>query len=100
MKSVRDLVDNLWSDLELDLITSRNCALKYWSDAVGKKIAARCSVEGFTESTLNIRAFNPAIAMELRYRSSEIIAAINDSAGAELFHKMKVTLRPSRDRER
>ncbi|MCK5133419.1 MAG: DUF721 domain-containing protein [Candidatus Sabulitectum sp.] len=100
MKSVRNLVENLWSTLELDKLSSRNRALKYWNIAVGEKISPMCSVEGFSESTVIVRAFNPAAAMELRYRSSEIIAALNESAGKELFLFLKITLRPARERER
>lgn len=100
MKSVRSLVDNLWSSLELDSASSRNQALEHWQIVVGEKISCMCSVEGFSESTVIVRALNPAVAMELRYRSSEIIAALNASAGSELFKLLKITLRPSRHRER
>lgn len=100
MKSVRTLVENLWQNLELDKVSSRNRALKLWNISVGEKLSPMCSVVGFSESTIIIRAFNPAAAMELRYRSNEIIAALNKSAGKELFLFMKVTLRPSRDGER
>ncbi len=100
MKKVRDLIDGLWSDLEIDKFASRNRALTFWCDIIGKKISSMCVLEGFSESTLNVRAFNPAVAMELKYRSSEIIASINDLAGAELFRRLRVTLRPTNDRER
>lgn len=100
MESVRNLVENLWSHHELDKYSSRNRALKMWKRTVGEKISGMCSLEGFSESTVNIRAFNPAAAMELRYRSSEIINALNESAGTELFGFLKITLRPATDKER
>ncbi|MCD4707793.1 MAG: DUF721 domain-containing protein [Candidatus Sabulitectum sp.] len=100
MKSVRILVDNLWSRHELNKLSSRSRALRFWNSVVGEKISGMCSVEGFSESTVNVRAFNPAVAMELRYRSSEIISALNESAGAELFLFLRITLRPTRERER
>ncbi len=100
MKSVRSLVDNLRSHLELDKYSSRSRALEFWNVAVGDKISGMCSVEGFSESTVNVRAFNPAVAMELRYRSSEIILALNELAGTELFLFLRITLRPTREKER
>lgn len=100
MKSVRDLVESLWSRFELDKYSLRSRALENWNIAAGEKISSMCSVEGFSETTVNVRAFNPAVAMELRYRSSEIIATLNERAGAELFALLKITLRPARDRER
>lgn len=100
MKSVQSLVENIWSNLELDKLSSRKQALKFWGFAVGEKISTMCVVEGFSESTVNVWAMNPATAMELRYRSSEIIKALNESADEELFRFLKITQRPTRDRER
>ncbi|MCK5786014.1 MAG: DUF721 domain-containing protein [Candidatus Sabulitectum sp.] len=100
MESVRSLVEKLWSRHELDKVSSRNRALEAWNGAVGEKISEMCSLEGFSESTVNVRAFNPAAAMELRYSSSRIINTLNESAGAELFVFLRITLRPTTDGER
>jgi hypothetical protein len=100
MKSVSSLVDSLWSVLELDRLTPRNLALDYFRAVAGDQLYGMCAVEGFSGSTLLIRAFNPGAAMELRYRSSEILSYINNSAGTELFDTLKVLFRPPRGRER
>ncbi len=100
MESVRTLVENLWSNLELNKLSSRKQALNFWDVAIGEKISTMCCVVGFSEATIIVRAFNPAVAMELRYRSSEILTAMNESAGKELFLFLKITLRPPNDRER
>ncbi len=100
MKSVRNLVDDLWSDLGVNEFPSRTRALKYWSSAAGERISSLCFVEGFTKTTVLVRALNPAVAMELRYRSREIIAVLNDSAGEELFSILKIFVRPVSHRER
>lgn len=95
MKSVRCLVENLWRDLDLDKFSSRKRALKFWETAAGGKISSMCSLEGFSDSTVIVRAMNPAVAMELRYRSSEIVEALNKAAGKELFCSLKIVLRPT-----
>lgn len=95
MKSVRDLVENLWLDLELNKFSSRKRALKFWKAVAGEKISSMCSIEGFSDSTIIVRAKNPAVAMELRYRSSEIVEALNEAAGKELFCSLKIILRPA-----
>ncbi|MCD6588250.1 MAG: DUF721 domain-containing protein [Candidatus Fermentibacteraceae bacterium] len=100
MKSVRNLVENLWSDLEISKFPSRKRALELWDQVAGERISSLCFVEGFTESTVVVRALNPAVAMELRYRSREIIAFLNESAGEELFKLMKIVVRPASHRER
>ncbi|MEA3265715.1 MAG: DUF721 domain-containing protein [Candidatus Fermentibacteria bacterium] len=95
MKSVRSLVENLWLDLELSEFSSRKRALQFWKTAAGGKISSMCSLEGFSDSTVIVRAMNPAVAMELRYRSSEIVEALNKAAGKELFCSLKIVLRPT-----
>lgn len=100
MKSVRCLVDNLWRNLELDNFSSRSRALKFWDKVVGEKISPMCSVTGFSGAIINVRAFNSAAAMELRYRSNEITAALNKLAGKELFISLKITIRPTHCKER
>ncbi|MCK5840536.1 MAG: DUF721 domain-containing protein [Candidatus Sabulitectum sp.] len=95
MKSVRCLVENLWRNLELDKFSSRRRALTFWEAAAGGKISGMCSLEGFSDSTVIVRAMNPAVAMELRYRSSEIVEALNEAAGIELFRSLKIVLRPT-----
>ncbi len=100
MESIRNLVDNIWSDLEMDRLLPRSRALNFWKPAVGEKLAPFCSVINFSESTLFIKAFNAAVAMELRYRSSEILAVLNESSGEELFLSLKIVVKSPRDRER
>ena len=100
MESVRTLVETFWSNLELNKFSSRKQALSFWDVAVGENISPMCCVVGFTDATIVVRAFNPAAAMELRYRSNEILSAMNESAGKELFLFLKITLRPPNERER
>ena len=100
MERVGDLVDRIWSSFELDKLSDREKALEFWPEAVGEKVSAFCFVEGFQESTIKIRAINPGVAMELKYRSSEILAALNEAAGKELFRSLRIILRPPSDRER
>jgi predicted nucleic acid-binding Zn ribbon protein len=100
MKRVLNLIEDLWSDLEINKVPSRKRALERWSQAAGERISTLCFVEGFTESTVVVRALNPAVAMELRYRSREIIAFLNESAGEELFKILKIVVRPTSHRER
>jgi len=100
MKSISSLVDSLMTVFEFEKLTPRKQALNFWISIVGDDLSSMCSVEGFSESTLKVRAFNPGAAMELNYRSSEIISALNISAGADLFDSLNVILRPPRGRER
>lgn len=100
MESVHNLVDNLRRRLEFHNYSARRQALSFWTLAVGETISSMCSVEGFSETTVVIRAYNPAVAMELQYRSNEIIIALNESAGKELFQTLKIILRPTSERER
>jgi len=100
MESVRNLVEDLWSGLGINKLPSRTQALEFWNAAAGERMASLCFVEGFTGSTVIVRALNPAVAMELRYRSREIIALLNESAGEELFKMLKIVIRPASHRER
>jgi predicted nucleic acid-binding Zn ribbon protein len=100
MRRVSDLVNEFWSDYEIDKLQSRHHTLTFWEAAAGKRLSSFCSVEGFSESTVIIKAFNSAVAMELRYRSREILAALNELAGTELFQSLRIVFRPIRHRER
>lgn len=94
MKNISTLVDSLWNNLELDKIEPRHQALVFWEKAVGKKLASYCSLEGFSLTTLSVQTSNPAVAMELKYCSSEILKKMNALAGSELFLSLVVNVKP------
>jgi len=94
MKKISSLVNSLWDNLELDKIEPRNSALTFWEKAVGKKLGSFCFLDGFSQSTLNVQTSSPAVAMELKYRSSEILKKMNLLAGSELFLCLVVKLKP------
>ena len=94
MKNISSLVNSLWDNLELDKIEPRNQALVFWEKAIGSKLASFCFLDGFSQSTLNVHTSNQAVAMELKYRSSEILKKMNSLAGSDLFLSLVVKLKP------
>lgn len=94
MKSIRGLVEELFRNLDLDSIPPRRKALANWGRIAGDRLAGYCDIPSVDGSTLVVRAHSPAAAMELKYRSIEIIDALNLEAGAEVFRSLKVLIRP------
>jgi len=95
MKKAHQLVESLFKDLQLDKLPARRRIIREWDNVVGETLSRMCSPEGFQGSTLIVRAENPGAAMELRYRSSELITALNEIAGEEVFSRLKILLRPT-----
>lgn len=95
MESIRGLVEKLFSDLELDAIPLRRKALSQWERFAGKALASACEEPYFEGSSLFVRTGNPAAAMELSYRRSELLEKLNTDAGETVFRTLKVLVRPS-----
>lgn len=94
MRSLRSLVEELLENLDLDRIPPARRGLASWREIAGEELAELCDTPVFRGGTLIVRAHNPGVAMELKYRSSEIITALNFTAGAEVFSSIRVLLRP------
>lgn len=81
-------------NLDLDSIAPRKKALACWERIAGERLAGFCDPPVLDEGTLVVRVKNPAAGMELKYRSREIISALNKEAGVDVFRNIKVVLRP------
>ncbi len=93
MKNISELVDELLGDLDLDSILPRRKALARWNSIAGKELAEYCSSPVIDGDCLKVLTRSPAAAMELKYRSSEILSALNREAGAEVFRTLRVSIR-------
>ncbi len=100
MKAAYSLVEDIINNLQLDLMKPRKKAIAQWGKASGDRIAGNSFVSGWDGETVTVRTTVPGIAMELKYRSSEIIQELNRLAGKEVFTVLKVTLEPAREKER
>ncbi|PIE51763.1 hypothetical protein CSA37_07110 [Candidatus Fermentibacteria bacterium] len=100
MKRAYSLVEDLLNNLQLELVKPKKISLAQWSKAAGDRIAANSSVSGWNGETVIVNTTVPGIAMELKYRSSEIIHELNRLAGKEVFTALKVSLGPAREKER
>ncbi len=97
---MRSLVEELLQNLNLDRIPPGNRALASWEEIAGAELAALCDPPVYRDGSLVVRAHNPGAAMEIKYRSSEMITALNDAAGADVFSSIRVLLRPRSEKER
>ncbi len=100
MKNIRGLVDELFRSFDLESIPPRKKAVAHWKQIAGKKLAGYCDEPTIDGKTLVVRVHSPAAAMELKYRSSEILSALNVKAGADVFCSLKVLIRPGVESER
>jgi len=94
MKNIRGLVEELFKSFDLESIPPRKKAISHWKEIAGAKLAGYCDEPTIDGRALVIRVHSPAAAMELKYRSSEILTALNVKAGAEVFSSLKVLIRP------
>ena len=90
MKNISELVDELLKDLDLDSVLPRRKAL-------GKELTVYCSSPVIDGDCLHVLTRSPAAAMELKYRSSEILSALNREAGAVVFRTLKVSIRLAKE---
>jgi len=95
MRNIRGLVEELFKNFDLESIPPRKKAVAHWKQIAGEKLAGYCDEPLIDGKTVVIRVHNPAAAMELKYRSSEIISALNAEAGVDVFCSLKVLIRPS-----
>jgi len=95
MKSLRCLVEDLMKDLDFDRVPLRKKVLENWNSIIGESLSEYCTLTGFEGDVLIVRTENPGAAMELRYRSVEILAALNGAAEANIFGSLKILQRPS-----
>jgi predicted nucleic acid-binding Zn ribbon protein len=100
MKNIRGLVEELFRNFDLDSISPRRKALAHWKKIAGDKLAGYCEEPSIDGRTVLVKVHSPAAAMELKYRSSEILSALNAEAGADVFFSLKVLLRPGVERDR
>ncbi len=70
----------------------RSEALELWASAVGSPLNQMSFPTGFEEDVLLVSAGHPAVAMEIRSRSSEILEKLNHLAGRALFRKIIVKI--------
>lgn len=97
MKNISELVDELLKDLDLDSVLPRRKALARWNAIAGKELAVYCSSPVIDGDCLHVLTRSPAAAMELKYRSSEILSALNREAGAVVFRTLKVSIRLAKE---
>ncbi|MFA6619430.1 MAG: DUF721 domain-containing protein [Candidatus Neomarinimicrobiota bacterium] len=100
MKNIRVLVEELFRNLNLESIPPGRKALVQWNRIAGKRIADCCDTPSFNGDRLVVRTESPAAAMELKYRSSEIVSALNREAGQEVFRSLKVIIRPAAEQKK
>ena len=99
MKSIRGLVEELFRNLDLDRIPPRRRALEHWDRIAGERLVDYCDPPTIDGDSVVVRVHNPAAAMQLKYRSSEIISALNIEAGTEVFSSLRVLVRPGSEKK-
>lgn len=99
MISLRCLVEDLLKGLEFDRMPLRKKVLENWETVAGKQLSENCELAGFEGDAIIVRTSNPGAAMELKYRSSEIVTALNRLAEKELFASLKILQRPVSNRK-
>jgi hypothetical protein len=100
MISLRCLVEDLLRGLEFDRVPLRKKVLENWDTIAGKRLSEYCKLAGFDGDVVIVKTSNPGAAMELKYRSGEIVTALNRIAEKELFTSLKILQRPVSTKDR
>jgi hypothetical protein len=95
LRKVADILESMGSRREYHDGYHRSAALELWASAVGPTLSQMSFPSGFDDDTLLVTAGHPAVAMEIRSRSSEILGKLNGLAGRALFTRIRVSVSPS-----
>ncbi len=90
MRKVADILESMGSERRYHEGYHRSAALELWASVVGFPLARMSFPTGFEDDTILISAGHPAVAMEIRSRSPELLEKLNRLAGRALFRKIRV----------
>jgi hypothetical protein len=64
-----------------------------WAEAVGEHLASRSQPDKFDHGVLTIAVASSPWAQELRFRKSDLLKRLNESAGRDLFEDLRFVVR-------
>ena len=89
MKTLKLAINNLLTDLGIENKINENLAINFWSDVVGKKIAAVSKAEKIENNILIIKVNSSVWRNELLYHKNDIIERLNKKVGKKIVKDIR-----------
>jgi predicted nucleic acid-binding Zn ribbon protein len=79
---------NLVAKTGIDKQLQAASVLEYWAEVVGEGAAKSCTIQKFEYGKLIVHCTAPVWRTELQLRKADIIARLNERAGADVVKEM------------